>query len=111
MMKRTILHIDMDNFYASVECLLNPELRDRAVIVCGDEKKRHGVVLAKNMLAKKMGVKTGEALLYARKKCPDAVCVQANMDHYVRFSVMAQNIYARYTNQIEPFGLDLSIVK
>ena len=69
---RTILHSDMNNFYASVECMLNPELRNKPVAVCGRVEERHGIVLAKNYLAKAYGVKTGESVLEAKFKCPDS---------------------------------------
>lgn len=66
---RTILHVDLNNFYASVECLYNPSLRNKPVAVAGDPANRHGIILAKNMLAKKLGVKTGEAIWQAKIKC------------------------------------------
>lgn len=72
-MERTILHCDMNNFYASVECLYRPELRGKAVAVGGDAERRQGIVLAKNNLAKRYGVQTGEALWQAKKKCPGLV--------------------------------------
>ncbi len=105
-MQRVILHVDMNNFYASVECFLNPKLRDQAVAVCGDADMRHGIILAKNQLAKKCGVKTGEAIWQATLKCPKLVCIKANYKNYVKFSNLARGIYLRYTNKMEPFGLD-----
>ena len=69
-MEKVILHSDLNNFYASVECLNNPNLRDKFVAVCGSQEDRHGIVLAKNQLAKKMGVQTGEAIWQAKQKCP-----------------------------------------
>lgn len=107
-MQRVILHSDMNNFYASVECLYNPSLRDKPVAVGGDLEKRHGIVLAKNEIAKRYGVKTGEALWEARQKCPDIIFVQPHFERYLRFSKMAKEIYSEYTDQIEPFGLDES---
>lgn len=103
---RTILHVDLNNFYASVECLYNPALRNKAVAVAGDPKNRHGIVLAKNMPAKKMGVKTGEAIWQAKEKVPDLICVPPHYDKYLRFSRAARKIYYRYTNQVESFGID-----
>jgi len=103
---RTILHVDLNNFYASVECLYRPEIRDKPVIVCGDIEARHGIVLAKNYPAKTLGVKTGEAIWQAKQKCPGLVAVQADFKKYLRFSRLARAIYADYTNQIEPFGID-----
>jgi len=103
---RTILHVDLNNFYASVECLYRPEIRDKPVIVCCDIEARHGIVLAKNYPAKALGVKTGEAIWQAKQKCPGLVAVQADFKKYMRFSKLARAIYGDYTNQIEPFGID-----
>ncbi len=106
MSDRTILHCDMNNFYASVECMLNPELRDKCVAVCGSEETRHGIVLAKNENAKAFGVKTGEAVWEANQKCPELTVVPPHYDEYIRFSRLAQEIYYRYTDLIEPYGPD-----
>ena len=103
---RTILHVDLNNFYASVECLYNPALRDTPMAVAGDPANRHGIILAKNMPAKKLGVKTGEAIWQAREKVPDLICVPPHYDKYLRFSRAARKIYYRYTNQVEAFGID-----
>lgn len=103
---RTILHSDCNGFYASVECLYNPDIRDKPVAVGGDADKRHGIILAKNEIAKKYKVKTGEAIWQAREKCPDLVVVKPHFERYMRFSKMCRRIYADYTDRIEPFGLD-----
>ncbi len=105
-MNRTILHVDLNNFYASVECLYRPELRNKPIVVCGDVQARHGIVLAKNYPAKALGVKTGEAIWQAKQKCPGLITVQADFKKYLRFSRMARAIYADYTDRIEPFGID-----
>lgn len=105
-MDRLILHSDLNNFYASVECLYNPSLRNKPVAVVGDIEKRHGIVLTKNYLAKKYHVKTGDALWEAQLKCPDIVFVPPDYERYLYFSQLAQDIYGEYTNQVEPFGLD-----
>ncbi|MGI6686367.1 MAG: DNA polymerase IV [Bacillota bacterium] len=105
-MNRVILHADLNNFYASVECLHRPELRDKPVAVGGDPTLRHGIVLAKNYLAKSFGIKTGEVIWQARKKCPDLVVVPPDYSLYLRFARLAREIYATYTDQIEPFGID-----
>ncbi|MEN6324754.1 MAG: DNA polymerase IV [Syntrophomonas sp.] len=105
-MKRTILHSDLNNFYASVECLYKPEIRNKPVAVCGDPSARHGIVLAKNYLAKDKGIKTGEAIWQAKQKCPGLVVVHPNYPLYLKFSCLARKIYADYTDQIESFGLD-----
>lgn len=103
---RTILHSDLNAFYASVECLYNPRLNEVPMAVCGDPQARHGIILTKNERAKKYGVKTGEAIWQARQKCPGLVTVPVDMDKYVRYSRLMRDIYADYTDRIEPFGMD-----
>lgn len=105
-MKRTILHCDLNNFYASVACHDHPELRGKPVAVCGDPKERHGIVLAKNMEAKLRGVKTAEAIWQAKEKCPDLITVAPDFPRYAYFSKKAREIYMRYSDLIEPFGPD-----
>lgn len=103
---RVILHSDCNGFYASVECLHNPQLRDKPVAVSGDTENRHGIILAKNEIAKKYKVKTGEAIWQAKQKCPELVTVPPHFELYKRFSKMARRIYSDYTDRIENFGLD-----
>ena len=105
-MDRVILHIDMNNFYASVETLYDPSLRDVPMAVGGDRERRHGIVLAKNMLAKAKGVKTAEALWEAERKCPGIRFVPPHFDRYAKYSRLAKSIYAQYTDMVESFGLD-----
>lgn len=105
-MERVILHSDLNNFYASVECLYHPELRDKPVVVGGEEEARHGIVLAKNQIAKAYGIKTGDVLWEARRKCPGLVSVPPNFQLYLKFSKKVREIYADYTDLIEPFGID-----
>lgn len=105
-MSRTILHVDMNNFYASVECLYRPEIRNHPVAVAGDPLNRHGIILAKNMIAKKLGVKTGEAIWEAKQKAPGLITVPPDFQKYLRFSRLARKILYDYTDQIEAFGLD-----
>ena len=105
-MERVILHSDLNNFYASVECLYNPELRGKPVAVAGDPEARHGIVLAKNYPAKACGVQTGDPLWMARQKCPDIVFTPPHYDRYMQFSQLAREIYSEYTDQVEPYGLD-----
>ena len=104
--KRVIFHIDMNNFYASVECLLNPSLKNYAVAVAGDPNKRTGIILAKNYIAKVYGVKTGEAIWEATQKCPTLICVAPHFEKYEEYSKKAHDIYSKYTDIIEPFGID-----
>lgn len=103
---RSILHVDMNNFYASVECLYRPEIRNFPVAVAGDPLNRHGIILAKNMIAKKLGVTTGEAIWEAKLKAPGLVLVPPDYKKYLRFSRMAREIYYEYSDQVEAFGLD-----
>lgn len=107
-MSRTILHSDMNCFYASVEMLHHPELAGKPMAVGGDPEARHGIVLTANYIAKRAGVKTGMALWQARQVCPEIIFVPPRMDLYLRFSRMAQEIYSEYTDQREPFGIDES---
>ena len=103
---RVILHSDCNGFYASVECLHNPKLRNKPVAVSGDAKNRHGIILAKNEIAKKYGVKTGDTIWQAKKKCPELVTVLPNFELYKKFSEMTRQIYSEYSDRVEPFGLD-----
>lgn len=104
--ERTILHSDMNCFYASVEMMLDPSLRGKAVAVCGSTENRHGIVLAKSELAKKAGVKTGMVNWEARQRCPDLIMVKPQYEQYLKYSELARNIYQRYTDQVEPYGMD-----
>lgn len=105
-MDRTILHIDVNNFFASIEIMLNPNLKGLPVAVCGSEDDRHGIVLAKSYEAKKFGVKTAETIWQAKKKCPKLIIVPPQYEEYKKYSKLIQNIYYSYTDQVEPFGLD-----
>lgn len=107
-MDKVILHCDLNCFYASVEMLFHPHYRQVPFAVGGDVERRHGIILAKNALAKKAGVKTGEALWQAKQKCPDLQCVTPNFSLYLEFSKKVSAIYRDYTDQIEPFGIDES---
>ena len=103
---RTILHSDLNNFYASVECLKHPEYKDLPLVVCGSVEDRHGIVLAKNQIAKNCGIKTGEVLWQAQRKCPNLINVLADHKSYEKVSKQVRKIYERFTDKIEPFGID-----
>ena len=105
---RTILHVDCNGFFASVETVLDPRYRDVPMAVCGNQEDRHGIVLAKNELAKKYGIQTAETVWSARKKCPDLVIAPPHHDAYVEFSHRINRIYDRYTDLVEPFSIDES---
>ena len=105
--ERIILHSDFNNFYANIECLSNPSLRERPMAVTGDAEARHGIILSKNDLAKKFGVRTGEALWQARQRCPDICFVTARHGIYTQYSKASREIYLNtFTAQVEPYGLD-----
>jgi DNA polymerase IV len=104
--RRVILHSDLNSFYASVELMLDPKLRGKAVAVCGSTEDRHGIVLAKSELAKKAGVKTGMVNWEAKQLCPGLILVPPQYEQYVKYSKAAREIYHRYTDKVEPFGMD-----
>ena len=108
MKDRYILHCDCNGFFASVELLSYPELWDKPVAVGGDSETRHGIVLAKNEVAKKYGIKTAETLWQARKKCPDLIVLPPHHDRYSHYSKIINGIYTQYTDLVEPFGIDES---
>ena len=107
-MDRIILHCDLNCFYASVELLSHPDLRDVPMAVCGDPQSRHGIILAKNEPAKKFGVQTAETIWQAKKKCPDLVLLPPHHDLYREYSRKVNTIYDEYTDLVEPFGIDES---
>lgn len=90
---RVILHCDMNGFYAAVELLAHPELAGRPMAVSGDPNNRHGIILAKNQLAKEYGVVTAETIWKAKKKCPDLVLVKPHMDKYKLYCGKDQHSY------------------
>ena len=107
-MDRIILHCDLNCFYASVELLSHPDLRDIPTAVCGDPTSRHGIILAKNEPAKRCGVQTAETIWQAKKKCPALVLLPPHHDLYREYSRKVNAIYEEYTDLVEPFGIDES---
>ena len=107
-MDRIIFHCDLNGFYASVELLSHPDLRDVPMAVCGDPHSRHGIILAKNEPAKKFGIQTAETIWQAKKKCPDLVLLPPHHDLYHAYSKKVNAIYDEYTDLVEPFGIDES---
>lgn len=105
-MDKKILHIDINNCYASIECLYHPELEGKPVAVAGETEERHGIILAKNQIAKGYGVKTGEIIWQAKQKCPGLITLKPHYDLYLKYSKAAHLIYERYTDRIESFGID-----
>lgn len=107
-MDRVILHVDMNAFYASVETLSHPEARDVPMAVCGDAESRRGIILAKNELAKRYGVKTAEPIWQAQKKCPGLLLLSPHREAYSDYSRRANDIYRRFTDLVEPASIDES---
>lgn len=107
-MDKTILHCDLNGFYASVECLFRPELIDVPMAVSGSVENRHGIVLAKNERAKAFGVVTAETVSQAKEKCPELVLVPPRHEKYAEYSKIVNKLYERYTDMVEPFGIDES---
>ena len=101
-----ILHADMNNFFASVECLYDASLRTVPMAVCGSAEKRHGIVLAKNQLAKAFGVRTGETIGDAKSKCPKLKIAEAHAERYFKISKEVMAMFREYTDFAEPFGID-----
>lgn len=104
--ERVILYADLNNFFASVETRLHPEFAGKPLIVCGDPKKRRGVVLAKNEEAKKYGIKTGDTVYTAMKKCPNVLQTGTHFYEYQRYSQKVKEIYLRYTDIVEECSID-----
>ena len=108
MKDRVILHCDCNNYFASVESIYRPELRDVPMAVCGDPASRHGIILAKNEKAKKYGIKTAETIYQALKKCPNLTLVRPTRYLYGEYCRRINAIYAQYTDQVEAFSIDES---
>ena len=106
MKDRIIFHCDLNSFFASVEEVLNPELKNIPMSVAGDPETRHGIILASNKLAKKFGVRTAETIWQAKRKCPNLVLVPPQQHKYYEYSKKAFVIYGRYTDLVESFGSD-----
>ena len=107
-MERVILHCDQNCFFASVELLSHPDLRDVPMAVCGDPASRHGIILAKNEPAKRFGIQTAETVWQARRKCPSLVLLPPHHKLYREYSIRVNELYGQYTDLVEPFGIDES---
>ena len=108
MAERLIFHCDCNNFFASCECLERPELKEVPMAVAGDPENRTGIVVAKNELAKKAGVKTTDTVWQARRKCPGIVFVPPRHRYYSEVSGRVNAIYRSYTDYVEPASIDES---
>lgn len=106
MKERVIFHCDANSFFASVEVAHNPELKNKPVAVSGNPKNRTGIILTKNHIAKKYGVETGEAIWQAKQKCPNLICLPPHYKIYEEYSKKLREIYEKYTDRVESFGID-----
>ena len=105
-MDRMILHSDINACYASIELLRHPELRGRPVAVGGERELRHGIILAKDQMARAAGVRTGMTLWAARQQCPELTILPPDFDLYYDYSRRVREVYAGFTDRCEPFGMD-----
>lgn len=105
---RVILHADCNNFFASVESIEHPEYKQVPMAVCGDPKSRHGIILAKNELAKAYHVQTAETLGSALRKCPQLLLVPSHYEKYQTVCEQINAIYESYTDLVERFSIDES---
>lgn len=103
---RKILHIDLNSFYASVECLLDDSLAGFPVAVSGSESDRHGVILAKNQMAKELGIKTGMTVFEAKKLVPNIKICETHFEIYIKYSRAVKSLFYEYTDFVESFGID-----
>ena len=104
LLKRKIIHVDMDAFYASVEQLDNPELRGKPVAVGGSSER--GVVSAASYEARKFGVRSAMSSVIALKNCPELIFVSSNFKRYHEVSNQIRKIFFEFTDKVEPLSLD-----
>ncbi|MDR2458287.1 MAG: DNA polymerase IV [Clostridiales Family XIII bacterium] len=107
-MEKIILHLDMNNFFASCTLLSFPQYKNLPVAISGHIDKQHGIILAKNEIAKNYGIKTAETVISANKKCKNLILLKSDYDKYAYYSKKINSIYARWTDVIEPFSIDES---
>lgn len=105
-MDRMIFHMDINHCYAQIEEMKYPELRRVPMAVGGRKELRHGIVLARNAAAARYGVKTGETLMEADRKCPGLLIIPPSYEDYVYYAGLVREIYREYSDRVEPFGLD-----
>ena len=108
MAERLIFHCDCNNFFASCECLERPDLKNVPMAVAGDPEDRVGIVVAKNEMAKKYGVKTTDTVWQAKRKCPEIVFVPPRHQLYKEVSDRVNAIYRDYSDCVEPASIDES---
>ena len=107
---RVILHADCNSYFASVESIDHPEYKLVPMAVCGDPASRHGIILAKNELAKAYHIETAETVYSAKRKCPDLLLVPAHHEKYKAVCERINAIYESYTDLVERFSIDESFL-
>jgi DNA polymerase-4 len=105
LLKRKIIHVDMDAFYAAVECRDRPELLGRPVVIGGSPQSR-AVVCTASYEARRFGIRSAMPCSKAFRLCPDAVFLPPDFEKYTAVSRQIHEIFARYTALIEPLSLD-----
>lgn len=109
---KVIMHIDVNSAFLSWQAAYNEQkgieedIRSIPSVIGGNEERRHGIVLAKSLPAKKLGVKTGESLMEARQKCPNLKIIRPDYDVYIRASRKLQEMLSEYAPKIDVFSID-----
>src|SRR5215510_10852299 len=102
---RKIIHVDMDMFYAAVELLDRPDLRDKPVVVGGSPKSR-SVVTTANYVARKFGIRSAMSCAEAFRRCPECIFLKPDFPKYHKYSQMIRQVFFKYTDLVEPLSLD-----
>lgn len=115
--ERVIFHIDVNSAFLSWESVYRMkelgeklDLRTIPAAIGGDEKKRHGIILAKSIPAKKFGVRTGESIMEAKRKCPELILVPSNYELYKKNSQAFMEILREYSPDVEQYSIDEAFV-
>jgi DNA polymerase IV len=101
---RSIVHLDMDAYFASVEQLSNPFLKGKPIVVTGRGKRT--IITTASYEARAYGVKTAMTLFEARKLCPQLIRVDANSDKYLHTTFKIREILLRFTDRVETYSID-----
>ena len=116
--KRVIFHVDVNSAYLSWEAAYrlhhlggHTDLREQVSAVGGDAALRHGIILAKSIPAKRYGIRTGETIVEARRKCPDLILVPPNYGLYEKCSAAFMDILRQYSPDVEQYSVDEAFVR
>ena len=102
---RKIIHVDMDMFYAAVELLERPEMRDKPIVVGGSPKSR-SVVTTANYVARKYGIHSAMSCAEAYRRCPECVFIKPDFPKYHKYSQIIRSVFFKFTDLVEPLSLD-----